>query len=387
MMNNAIFFNLDALSLRKPPNFKETSMNEPSFERPVLEINDFATLSELHSVWNRLHAKTPRPAFCQSLEWLQLYLKHFGRQQRLRALCHDEAFETAGMTVLVERIVNGQIELTLPAVGNETLAPLGAQPWANWKAVGEYLGAERSRRHVLDLRGLPDPKGMTTLSLKAAKLPVRPQPWTSLTTLRLADTFESYWSRVSSVLRRLVETGEQRLSALGPTNFVRFRPQRSDETDPHFPNEVYEQCQTVALNDEAHLLRSDSVLNDPARHAFLRDLLPWTWRNAAADLNLLFVRSRPVAFRFHTMAFGHLRTVWSGVDAEFADLPLAELLLRHAIKDSYQRHDCEIDLGPTQPDVARDWSASLIPLRRFVVAPSGQAVVVQEPEELCGGNV
>ncbi len=386
-MNHAIFFNLDTLSLRTPPNFKETCINEPLFERPVLEINDFATLSELHTVWNRLHAKTPRPAFSQSLEWLQLYLKHFGRQKRLRAFCHDEAFETAGMTVLVEHIVNGRVELTLPTVGNETLTPLGAQPWANWKAVGELLCAELPGRHVLDLRGLPDPKGMTTLSLKAAKLPVRPQPWTGMTTLRLEDNFESYWSRVSPALRSLVETGEQRLSALGPTSFVRFRPQRSDEVDPHFPNELYEQCQTVALNDEAHLLRSDSVLNDPTRHAFLRDLLPWAWRHAAADLNLLFAGSRPLAFRFHTLAFGHLRTVWSGVDAEFADLPLAELLLRHAIRDSYQRHDCEIDLGPAQPDVARDWSVVSIPLRRFVVAPSGQTVVVQQPEALWGGTV
>jgi hypothetical protein len=205
--------------------------------------------------------------------------------------------------------------------------------------------------------------------------------------LRLEDDFESYWSRVSPALRCLVETGEQRLSALGSSKFVRFRPQRLDETDPHFPNELYEHCQTVALNDEAHLLRSDSVLNDPARQAFLRDLLPWAWRNAAADLNLLFLGSRPVAFRFHTLAFGHLRTVWSGVDAEFADLPLAALLLRHTIRDSYQRHDCEIDLGPAQPEVAREWSASSIPLRRLVAAPSGQDVVVQHQVDLCAENV
>ena len=35
VMNNAIFFNLDTLSLRTPRNFKETSLNEPAFERPV----------------------------------------------------------------------------------------------------------------------------------------------------------------------------------------------------------------------------------------------------------------------------------------------------------------------------------------------------------------
>ncbi|MBC7818785.1 MAG: GNAT family N-acetyltransferase, partial [Planctomycetaceae bacterium] len=180
----------------------------------------------------------------------------------------------------------------------------------------------------------------------------------------------------------LVELGEQRLASHGPTSFVRFRPQGTDRTGPHFPDELYQDCLNIALNDEQQLSRADSVLNAPERHLFLRDLLPWAWRHSAADLCLLLSGSRPIAFRFHTLAFGHLRTIWTGVDAEFRQLPLAALLLSRTLRDSCQRGDEELDLGPTCADVAHDWHGTLTPLRRLAVGASAVTSTVLQPEEM-----
>ncbi|MFM9965923.1 MAG: GNAT family N-acetyltransferase [Planctomycetaceae bacterium] len=348
----------------------------------VLEINDLATLSELQTVWGELLGKTPQPAFSQTLEWLTLYWQHFGDQERLRVFCLDEEGETAGLTVLVERMVRGLRELTLPSVGGEALWPLGTKPAKQWRAVTNFLRGELARKHVLDLRGVPDPHGQVHSAMHAAEVKVQAQPWTSSTTLRWPNGFESLWSQVSLSIHSLVEFGEQRLAALGPTNFVRFRPQGTDRTGPRFPDELYQDCLNIALNDESQLTRADSVMNAPERHLFLRDLLPWAWQHSAADLCLLLSGTRPIAFRFHTQLRGHLRTVWTGVDAEFRQLPLATLLLFRTLRDSCRRGDKELDLGPTHAEVARDWSGTLTPLRRFVVGASATMTAAQQPDEM-----
>ena len=382
---SATFFTLDELGLRSGDGLHAANVcaeDEFATEPCVLEINDLATLAELQPLWRELFDKTPQPAFCQTFEWLQLYWQHFGEQQRLRAFCLDEEGDTAGLTVLVERDVRGQRELTLPSVGSETLWPLGSHPVEQWHAVAKHLRTELTRRQVLDVRGVFDPHGKIHAALLAAEANVQSQPWSHTTTLRLEEKFESIWSQVSPSVRNLVEAGEQRLTALGPANFVRIRPQRTDRSGPHFPDGLYQDCLNIALNDEQQLSHADSVLNAPERHLFLRDLLPWAWQHSAADVCLLLSGSRPIAFRFHTRVFGHLRTIWSGVDAEFRQLPLAALLLFRTLRDSCQRGDVDLDLGSMHADVARDWQGTRTPFRRFVVGASAVTSSAQLPEEM-----
>lgn len=379
------FFTLDELGLQSEhdpqPLGVRAEHDDDHGTHSVFEINDLATLAELKPLWNDLLRQTPRPAFCQTLEWLQLYWTHFGDRQRLRVFCVESDGDTVGLTVLVEQQTLGRIELTLPSVGPEELQPLGTNSYWSWLALGTHLQAELTRRHVLDLRGISDPHDCTLAALNAAGLPVHSQPWASTSLLRMTNNFANDWSRVSPPLRNLVELGEQRLTALGPTNFVRFRPQATEDTQPQFPDELYQDCLTIALNDENQLTRADSVLNAPERHLFLRDLMPWAWQQAAADLCLLLIGSRPVAFRFHTLAFGHLRTVWTGVDAEFRQLPLATLLLHRTLRDSVRRGDVEIDLGPTHANIARDWNGTQLPLRRIVAGNFSTSSLTPEPAE------
>ena len=138
----------------------------------------------------------------------------------------------------------------MPTVGTETLCPLGTNSYWSWLAVANLLRPELARKHLLDLRGVADPEDRTLSALNAVDLPVRSLLWTGTSAVRLESDFASFWSRASSPLQSLVELGEQRLSALGPTNFVRFRPQATDQMPPQFPDELYQDCLNIALNDE-----------------------------------------------------------------------------------------------------------------------------------------
>ena len=84
------FFTLDELGLNLQASGRGVSGAEALEEKSVLEINDLATLEELRPVWEALHQQTSRPAFCQTLDWLHLYLKHSGTRPTLRAFCVDE---------------------------------------------------------------------------------------------------------------------------------------------------------------------------------------------------------------------------------------------------------------------------------------------------------
>jgi CelD/BcsL family acetyltransferase involved in cellulose biosynthesis len=52
----------------------------------VREINDLDGLAEYRSAWSDLLDQTPGASFFQSLDWLEVYWRHFGAGQKLRVL-------------------------------------------------------------------------------------------------------------------------------------------------------------------------------------------------------------------------------------------------------------------------------------------------------------
>lgn len=357
----ATFYTLEELGLHTVEGARGRSKRVLKSAPSVFEINDLDTLLELEPVWNELLTKAVRPTFSQTLPWLRLFAEHFADTHRLRTFCLDEQGETTGFTVLLERAAHGIRKLTLPHVGWETLQPIGASAEKNWKVVVQHLNSELSNRHVLDMCGLSDVEGNLKQTLQSAghRLGQRSVQHTAAVRLNKPSEPTSHWATGNSV-------AEQHLATQGHVHFARYRPLRQSGASPQLPSELYEHCLRVALNDEANLSKSESVLNEPARHRFLRDLFPLTWSQAAADLCLLFLDKRPIAFRFHTLAFGHLQTVWTGVDAEFREWS-ANVLLQRTIRDSLERQDLEIDLGPTSAEDAAHWNATLRPLHHWTV--------------------
>ena len=87
----------------------------------VREINDIDELVHYRLVWKNLLAQTRRPSFFQSLEWLEVFWKHFGQGRRLRVLVVYEGDEPLGIFPLVvqtERTRAGSVRvLTYPLDG------------------------------------------------------------------------------------------------------------------------------------------------------------------------------------------------------------------------------------------------------------------------------
>ena len=70
----------------------------------VREINDIQELGDVRPSWNSLWRQTARATFFQSLDWLECYWRHFGREQRLRALVvYDGQQRPTGILPLVVR--------------------------------------------------------------------------------------------------------------------------------------------------------------------------------------------------------------------------------------------------------------------------------------------
>ena len=52
----------------------------------IVEINDAAELANYRLLWSSLLPQTRRASFFHSLDWLEVYWRHYGHEQRLRVL-------------------------------------------------------------------------------------------------------------------------------------------------------------------------------------------------------------------------------------------------------------------------------------------------------------
>ena len=67
----------------------------------VSEINHIDQLAQFRPEWQELLRQTPAASFFQSLEWLEVYWRHFGQRQKLRVLVHFADDRPRGILPLV----------------------------------------------------------------------------------------------------------------------------------------------------------------------------------------------------------------------------------------------------------------------------------------------
>ena len=69
----------------------------------VEEINDVRDLAGYRLLWNSLLPQTGNATFFHSLDWLEAYWRHYGGNQKLRALIVSAADRPIGILPLVVR--------------------------------------------------------------------------------------------------------------------------------------------------------------------------------------------------------------------------------------------------------------------------------------------
>src|SRR5262245_51221462 len=101
----------------------------------VIELNDLAAVEPFRKDWARLHGQTAGATFFHTLEWLEIYWRHFGREQKLRVLVIEKDGAPTGIVPLVvrrERTRAGTVRvLTYPLHDwGSSYGPLSADPRA-----------------------------------------------------------------------------------------------------------------------------------------------------------------------------------------------------------------------------------------------------------------
>ena len=116
----------------------------------VLEVNEIDGLEPYRLRWRSLWQQTRSASLFQTLEWLEKYWKHFGRQQRLRVLCVyscDELIGILPLTECTEQTRVGSLRvLTYPLHDwGSFYGPIGPNATATLQAGMRYLARNRGR--------------------------------------------------------------------------------------------------------------------------------------------------------------------------------------------------------------------------------------------------
>ena len=199
----------------------------------VREINDIQELGELRPSWNSLLPQTARATFFQSLDWLECYWKHFGGEQRLRALVvYDGQQRPTGIVPLVVRRETTHVGtirvLTYPLHDwGSFYGPVGPDPAATLRAGLEHVRRTPRDWDLVELRWV-DPEdagqGRTQQAMRGVGWRPRRQVWAETAMIELSGTWaESFQGRGKKWRHNVMNCG-RRLARLGEVNYIRYRP-------------------------------------------------------------------------------------------------------------------------------------------------------------------
>jgi CelD/BcsL family acetyltransferase involved in cellulose biosynthesis len=329
----------------------------------IHEINRVGQLAPFRRQWQSLLAETPSASFYQSLEWLEIYWKHFGQQQQLRTLILSDQGEIVGVLPLVlrhERTRVGTLRtLTYPLDGWASFyGPIGRDTEQILSKGLAYLAGCRRNWDLVDLRWIRSDEGewvFTESALRGAGFDCEAEPYEQLATIRLAGSWEDYWKQFKPHERDNIRRGERKLAKQGTVEYLRYRPrgQHHDDADPRW--DLYDACQQVASRSWQGSAADGSTLSSESVRDFYHDAHHAAAAAGAIDLNLIRLDGQPAAFAYNYHRGGEVYVIKMGFDPALAKTGVGKLLLARMIEDSYRRGDRKIDMGPESFHYKRIW--------------------------------
>lgn len=342
----------------------------------VREIHDPAEMAALAAAWSRVWSGTPGATFFQTAEWLETYWRHYGAGQRLKLLVVEQEGRPAGMMPLVVRSETswlGPVQvLTYPLdFWGSFYAPLGHDAATVLRAAADHLARQARDWDVLDLRWIdadgPD-RGQTAATFRDLGWHCQSVPHALVPLVDLSAGWQAYWSSRKSRFRGEVTRAGRRLAERGQVEFVRYRPlgQAAGECDPRW--DLYEACVEVARQSH-HAAGDHGVgLNHPQGGPLLRELHARAVELGQADVCLLMLDNRPVAFNYNYVTGGYvcgLRRAYDPACSEGA----GSVIMRRMLEDSAARGDHTVDLGPDYLSTKRYWQSTARPSYRVLYYP------------------
>ncbi len=334
----------------------------------VEEINDVRDLAGYRLLWNSLLPQTGNATFFHSLDWLEAYWRHYGGNQKLRALIVSAADRPIGILPLVVRQEGTRVgpvrTLTFPLHNWGTFyGPIGPNPTATLLAGLNHVRQTRRDWDLFDLRWVDKVGydfGRTQRVMEFAGFRPREQAFVRAAVVETTGTWEEYWKGRTKKWRHNVRRLERRLAEQGEVTYVRYRPQGEalGDGDPRW--DLYDACLQVARKSWQSASTSGTTLCHPSVEPFLRDAHAVAAKTGALDVNLLLLAGSPVAFAYNYHYRGSVFGLRVGFDPDLSAHGPGTVLQRKILEDSFHRGDHLYDMGAGSLDYKRNWQTSQV---------------------------
>lgn len=338
----------------------------------VTEIGRIEELDQFRGEWGGLLAQTPGASFFQSLEWLEVYWRHFGQSQKLRVLLVHDEDRPAGILPLVverERSKVGPLRvLTFPLhAWGSFYGPIGPNPELTLTAGLEHIRQTPRDWDFLELRWLggvgADPH-VAQRAMLAAGFQAYLTQSDRAAVVDLDGTWDSYWaSRKGAWLRRF-HHAERALAQQGELAYVRYRPADLAQGDGAPRWDLYDACEELARQSWQGSATDGTTLSHETVRAFLREIHEAAAAAGAVDLNLLTIDGTPVAYIYGYSYRGNVFGLRRGYDSERARQGAGNVLLAYTLRDSFARGDRIYDMGVGSLASKRHFQTRVVPILR-----------------------
>lgn len=344
----------------------------------VDEINDIHELGGWRLFWNLLLPQTRQATFFQSLDWLEVFWKHFGAGQRLRALVVRSDGQPVGILPLVVRSEPTRVGkvrvLTYPLNDWGTFyGPIGPNPTATLAAGMRHLRQTPRDWDLLDLRWIDRDgldHGRTEAAMRRVGFHPRRQAWDRAPVVEMRRTWEEYWNSRTRKWRLNVRNCRRRILGQGKVTFLRYRPQGAarGQGDPGW--DLFDECVKVSNRSWQGSSTNGTTLCHESIHDYIRDTHAAAARAGALDLALLLLDGQPAAFAYHYHYQGRVYGLRKGFDPAFSQLRPGTVLQQMVLEDSFRRGDLLYDMGVGSLAVKRHWQTSIRTSYRYTHFPA-----------------
>jgi CelD/BcsL family acetyltransferase involved in cellulose biosynthesis len=339
----------------------------------VMEINEMAGLAQLRHEWGELLLQTGGATFFQSLDWLDVYWRHFGAGQKLRVLVVLAGDRPTGILPLVVRREPTRVGrlrvLTYPLHDwGSFYGPVGPEPGLTLAAGLEHIRHTRRDWDMLELRwqGAPGTAPAATQAImRAAGFQAYETVWDRTAIVDLASTWEAYWSGRKAEWLQRFRSAEHKLSKLGEISYVRYRPRglAHDDGSPRW--DLYDACEEIARRSWQGAATDGTTLSHESVRGYLREAHEAAAAAGGVDLNLLLIDGVPAAFLYNYHHRGYVSGLRRGYDPQRSRGGVGHVLLAYSLRDSFARGDRTYDLGVGSLSSKRHFQTAVLPILRL----------------------
>jgi CelD/BcsL family acetyltransferase involved in cellulose biosynthesis len=343
----------------------------------VIEVNDIDELSQYRLLWNSLFAATPRASFFLTLDWLEVYWRHFGQHQKLKVLIVYAAGQPIGILPLCvcseQYRLNKVRVLTYPLDDCGTwYGPIGPNPAATMLAAMQHIRRTPRDWDMIELRWVADDGtqgGRTARALRVAGMFTEKQPYQTTSILELPQSWDNFATTKSRSVRHQFRRQLRHAFEEANAEYIRHRPAPAAEGDGDPRWDLFAMCQVAAASSWQSSVTDGNTLSHDCVRDFYRDAHAAAARLGMVDINVLMFEGRPAAFLYNYVCDSRISALRTGFDTALANHGFGSALALRFIQDSILRGDKVIDFGQGEREHKRRLRTSTESTYRLTYTP------------------